>query len=149
MGDALTVALMKQRNFQAKHFARFHPGGSLGRRLLSKVSDEMVNDKLPLIGFETSIPDVIHAISDGKLGVALIKDDMKIKALITDGDLRRAIEVHGKDIFNLKAKDICTLNPTTIIPNARLQAAHELMDNQAIHCLIVQTETEFLGVIKK
>jgi arabinose-5-phosphate isomerase len=149
MGDALTVALMKKRDFKAEHFARFHPGGSLGKRLLGKVSDEMISEQLPIIRSDTLLPDVIHAISDGKLGIAIIIDNAKVNAIVTDGDLRRAIEKHGKEVFSLTAADICTHNPVSIIPTTRLQTAYEMMETQSVNCLLVQTENEFLGVIKK
>jgi arabinose-5-phosphate isomerase len=153
MGDALMVALMKKRDFKAEHFARFHPGGSLGKRLLGKVSDEMITEQLPIISSDTLLPDVIHAISDGKLGIAIITDNAKVNAkvnaIVTDGDLRRAIEKHGKEVFSLTAADICTHNPVSIIPNTQLQTAYEMMEKQSVNCLLVQTENEFLGVIKK
>lgn len=100
MGDALTVALMDSRNFQPENFARFHPGGSLGRRLLSKVKDEMIVD-LPTINGESDFPSVIHAISNGKLGVVLVEQKNDI-AIITDGDVRRAMNTYGKQVFDLK-----------------------------------------------
>jgi arabinose-5-phosphate isomerase len=149
MGDALTVALMKVRDFRPEHFARFHPGGSLGRRLLGKVSDETITEKMPVISYDTGITDVIHAITNGKLGVALIKENEKIDAIITDGDLRRALEEYGSKVFELKAKNICTLDPISIIPNARIQTAYELMESNHINCLLVQTESEFIGVLTK
>lgn len=149
MGDALTVALMKVRDFQPEHFARFHPGGSLGRRLLGKVSDETISENLPIISYSTGIADVINAITDGRLGVALIKENGRVDAIVTDGDLRRALEEHGSSIFELTAKDICTLNPISIIPNVRIQVAYELMENKKINCLLVQNKSEFIGVIKK
>ncbi|MFT5636898.1 MAG: arabinose-5-phosphate isomerase [Cognaticolwellia sp.] len=149
IGDALTVALMKARNFKPENFARFHPGGSLGRRLLGKVSDEMKIENLPVVNSNTSMKEVIHAITEGKLGVALIKNGSKIDAIITDGDLRRAIENHNEFVFNLVAKDICTTKPVSITPNARIEAAIELMEEKSINCLIVQDDTSFYGVFQK
>lgn len=149
MGDALAITLMKKRDFQPEHFARFHPGGSLGRRLLGKISDEMITKKLPLIGYETPLSEVIPAITEGKVGVALIKSNNRVTAIVTDGDLRRAIEMHGPKIFELTAKDICTLNPISIRPDIRIQVAYELMENSKVNCLVVQTDNEFLGLIKK
>ena len=149
MGDALTVALMEQRDFKPENFARFHPGGSLGRRLLSKVSDEMVSENLPIITNDALLPDVIHAISNGKLGIALIKNNSKVDAIVTDGDLRRAIQKYGKEVFSLTAVDICTNNPSSITPNIRTQAAYEIMEKKSINCLLVQSENKFLGIIKK
>jgi arabinose-5-phosphate isomerase len=149
MGDALTVALMKQRDFQPENFARFHPGGSLGRRLLSKVSDDMKTVNLPIIKSDTAIVDVIHSMTKGKLGIALIKDNFKVNAIITDGDLRRAIEKNGSEIFSLKAMDICKQNPLSIIPSARTQVAFELMEAKSVNCLLVQDDNSFYGILQK
>jgi arabinose-5-phosphate isomerase len=149
MGDALTVALMEERNFQAEHFARFHPGGNLGRRLLSKVRDEMIISELPLVSSQDSLISVIHCISSGKLGLALVKDKGAIAEIITDGDLRRAIEKYGKDIFDLVAKDISKSNPITISADSGIQQAFELMERKGISALVVQEKGEIVGVLKK
>jgi arabinose-5-phosphate isomerase len=149
MGDALTVALMKQRNFKPENFARFHPGGSLGRRLLSKISDEMLTTDLPFIDAQTSIIDVIHTMTKGQIGVALLKEDKKVIGIVTDGDLRRAMEVHQKNIFDLTVNDIVTLSPLSIIPDARVQSGIEMMEKSKVNSLIVQNEHEFFGVFKK
>jgi arabinose-5-phosphate isomerase len=149
MGDALTVALMKQRNFKPENFARFHPGGSLGRRLLSKISDEMLTTDLPFIDAQTSIIDVIHTMTKGQIGLALLKEDKKVIGIVTDGDLRRAMEVHQKNIFDLTVNDIVTLSPLSIIPDARVQSGIEMMEKSKVNSLIVQNEHEFFGVFKK
>jgi arabinose-5-phosphate isomerase len=149
MGDALTVALMEERNFQPEHFARFHPGGSLGRRLLSKVRDDMATDALPIVSPQELLIDVIHSITSGKLGLALVIDEDKVVAIITDGDLRRAIEQHGKNVFDLAAKDIAKLNPLTVSLDLGVQQAYELMDEKGVGALIVQDQGKFVGVFKK
>ena len=100
MGDALAVALMKARDFQAHHFARFHPGGSLGRRLLQRVRDEMRSDKLPFIAPQASADQVLAAVTDGGLGVALVSDEGgQVVGVITDGDLRRAVQTTPPDLL--------------------------------------------------
>jgi arabinose-5-phosphate isomerase len=149
MGDALTVALMEERNFKPENFARFHPGGSLGRRLLSKVSDEMRNDNLPIVSRQCLLPVVISKISSGQLGLALIIEDNQVKAIITDGDLRRAIEQNGKDSFDLTAESICSMHPMTISPGASIQHAYEVMEKREVTSLIVADEQGFLGIFKK
>ena len=149
MGDALTVALMEERNFQPENFARFHPGGSLGRRLLSKVRDDMVADELPVVSVHSSLTEVIGIISAGRLGLALIVEDNQVKGIITDGDLRRAIENHGKDVFDLTAEAIYSASPITISPDASIQTAYETMDSKGVTSLIVVDNTGLVGVIKK
>lgn len=147
MGDALTVALMEERNFKPENFARFHPGGSLGRRLLGKVRDEMISKELPTVLADTPLQEVIHVISSGKLGLAVIVGNNN--AIITDGDLRRAMELKGKDVFDLRAMDIATYSPLTTSPEVSTQAAFEIMDDKGINALLVLENQKFVGVLKK
>jgi arabinose-5-phosphate isomerase len=149
MGDALTVALMEERDFQPEHFARFHPGGSLGRRLLSKVRDEMVTDHLPFVQAEDKLSNVIHSITSGGLGLALVLDENNLPSIITDGDLRRAIEKYGKNVFDLMAIDIAKRNPLSISVECGIQPAYELMEEKKIGILIVEEKGTFIGVLKK
>ncbi|MFA0560643.1 SIS domain-containing protein [Vibrio breoganii] len=148
MGDALTVALMEVRNFKPENFARFHPGGNLGRRLLSKVKDEMVADKLPIVLSDDSLLHVINTISSGKLGIALVNSNNRVDAIITDGDLRRAMEKYGKDVFDLRATDIATINPLSTRPDASYQVAFELMHEKGISSLVVKEGNDIVGVLK-
>lgn len=148
MGDALTVALMEERNFKPENFARFHPGGSLGRRLLSKVKDEMVTDYLPIVNAADSFSDIVNVISSGKLGVAVVDNNNNQYSIITDGDLRRALEKHKKDVFDLKAIDIASHSPLSTTPEASYQSAFELMSRQGISSLIVKSENSIVGVLK-
>ncbi|MBQ4834234.1 KpsF/GutQ family sugar-phosphate isomerase [Pseudoalteromonas sp. MMG010] len=148
MGDALTVALMEERNFKPENFARFHPGGSLGRRLLSKVKDEMVNENLPVVSSDAPLLDVINTISSGKLGIALVKNKTLINAIITDGDLRRAMEKYGKNVFDLKASDIATINPLSTTSDSSYQLAFELMHEKGISSLVVKESENIVGVLK-
>ncbi|EJN3800920.1 KpsF/GutQ family sugar-phosphate isomerase [Vibrio alginolyticus] len=147
MGDALTVALMESREFQPENFARFHPGGSLGRRLLSRVSDEMVSE-FPVVKESADFTSVVHAISDGKLGLVLVEVDQGL-AIITDGDVRKAMNANGKQVFDLKARDILTLNPAKISGSASTQSAYEVMENKKITSLIVVEDERVIGVLKK
>ncbi|EGQ8219528.1 KpsF/GutQ family sugar-phosphate isomerase [Vibrio parahaemolyticus] len=147
MGDALTVALMESREFLPENFARFHPGGSLGRRLLSRVSDEMVSE-FPVVKESADFTSVVHAISDGKLGLVLVEVDQGL-AIITDGDVRKAMNANGKQVFDLKARDILTLNPAKISGSASTQSAYEVMENKKITSLIVVEGERVIGVLKK
>ena len=149
MGDALTVALMEKRDFKPENFARFHPGGSLGRRLLSKVKDEMITDELPLVGAEDTVLQVINVISSGKLGIALVKVENEVNAIITDGDLRRAMEKNGKDVFDLKAIDIAVVNPLCISSEVKIQTAYEMMDEKGVSALLVKDGIDLIGILKK
>ena len=149
MGDALTVALMESRDFLPENFARFHPGGSLGRRLLSKVSDEMVSNDLPMVEVSAPISDVINTMSKGALGITLVMKNNAVTAIITDGDLRRAIEKHHKDLFDLRAEDIANNSPEIICSSASMTIAYEMMQKKQINCLIVCDGAEVLGVLNK
>lgn len=149
MGDALTVALMEERDFKPENFARFHPGGSLGRRLLCKVRDEMIVDNLPIVLPNDLLPDVINSISSGKLGLALVYDGNIVAGIITDGDLRRAIEKYGKNIFDLTAKDIACFSPVVTNPNISISEAYDLMKEHKVNSLIIQEEKNPVGIFKK
>ncbi|PMO71082.1 KpsF/GutQ family sugar-phosphate isomerase [Vibrio splendidus] len=148
MGDALTIALMEQRNFQPENFARFHPGGSLGRRLLARVADEMTSQNLPLVKLDSDFTTIINAVSSGCIGLALVDVGGNNMAIITDGDLRRALEEKGKQAFDLKAKDIASFSPTSIQSSASIQDAYEEMERKSITSLLVVDGIEFVGVLK-
>ncbi|MBS9877634.1 KpsF/GutQ family sugar-phosphate isomerase [Vibrio sp. 665] len=147
MGDALTVALMDARGFSPESFARFHPGGSLGRRLLSKVRDEM-HSTLPIIEPNAAFTNVITAITEGALGLVLLKMPESWE-IITDGDVRRAMESKGKDVFDLKASDISSKQPAVVSANANIQLAFELMEQKRITSLLVEDEGMLVGILKK
>jgi arabinose-5-phosphate isomerase len=141
MGDALAVAVMKAKGFKQEEFARFHPGGNLGRRLLTRVKNAMVTENLPFIALETNALDTMHQVSAGRLGLAIvISEDRKLQGIITDGDIRRALVKNKETIFILFAKDIMTKNPRTTNKELRLTEAEELMDGNNIHQLVVVDE---------
>lgn len=148
MGDALAVTLMKARDFKPENFARFHPGGSLGRRLLSRVENEMVTENLPLITTDTSVAEVISAISSGGLGMAIVMVDNS-PSIITDGDLRRAIERYSETIFSKTAGDIMSGNPVSIMSGTRVEDALQLMDQKRISSVLVTDQGKVVGVFKK
>lgn len=149
MGDALAVALMKAREFKAQDFARFHPGGSLGKKLLTTVESCMFKQKLPVVSPADSIQQVINAMSSGRLGLAVVLDKNKITGIITDGDLRRAMDKYTAKIFTLTAKNIMTPKPRSIDKKMMMADAEELMNRHKITSLLVADKTGKLeGIVQ-
>lgn len=148
MGDALAVALSTVRGFQPEDFARFHPGGSLGRRLLTRVRDVMHKDNLPLCSPAMGFRDVVHLITTGRLGLALVVDDDGLRGVITDGDIRRAFDRHDNPM-GLQARDMMTLQPAWIGPDERFGVAEERMRELKINSLVVcEPEGQVVGVLQ-
>lgn len=148
MGDALAVTLMEARDFRPENFARFHPGGSLGRRLLSRVEHEMVGEKLPVVNVDADIMGVINAITRSSLGLAIVQDQGNW-AIITDGDVRRAVEAFGRDVFQKTAGDLMSRNPSRVNVGTRVEDALALMDRRRISSLLVFDSDRLVGVFKK
>ncbi len=149
MGDAIAVALMKLRDFKDEHFAKFHPGGSLGRRLLTTVESVMKKDNLPVCDNELSIKDIIHKITDGKCGLVVVLKDDTIEGIITDGDIRRCMETKEDIFFTLKAKDLMCKNPKTIKSTEKLIEASEVMSQTKINSLVVVDKSDNLvGIVQ-
>ena len=149
MGDAIAVTLMKLRDFKEENFAKFHPGGSLGRRLLTTVGDVMKKQDLPTTNSNATIKEVIQRITEGKLGLVVVLDENKIKGIITDGDIRRAMESREKEFFNLFAKDLMSLDPKLIDANEKLITASTIMSENKINSLlVVNTTNDFVGVVQ-
>ncbi len=148
MGDALAVVLMRERNFKAEDLARFHPGGSLGRRLLTKVEEAMVKDNLPIVSKASCMKDVIGIMTSGRQGVAVVVDGQCVIGVITDGDLRRALNKY-ENVFGLKAKDIMTENPRTISKDLKLYEAEKVFSRYEIITLVVtDDEGKLLGLLQ-
>lgn len=148
MGDALACALINKRNFKETDFAQFHPGGSLGKRLLSRVADYMVTADLPFVSPSDKVSDTIIEISRAKQGIAIVLDNERLAGIITDGDVRRAMQNHQERFFTLTVSDIMSRSPKTIGPDARLSEASEIMRHNSIHTLIVtDTNSRVLGII--
>lgn len=151
MGDALACALVRERNFKDSDFARFHPGGSLGKRLLSKVRDFMATDMLStwIVSPEDMLSDVIIRISEGKKGlVVALNAEQQVVGIITDGDVRRAMQKHRERFFALRVEDVMSRNPKRIGVDAKLTEAADLMLHHSIHALIVlDADTHFCGII--
>ena len=146
MGDALAICLLELRGFSSKDFAKYHPGGALGKRLYLRVNDLSSQNQKPQVGLETSLKEVIVEITEKMLGVTAVIDNNKIAGIITDGDLRRMLS-KSDDIANLKAKDIMSSNPRRIDENAMAVDAKELMEEFGISQLLVEQDGEYAGVV--
>ena len=148
MGDALAAALMQQRNFQPEDFAMFHPGGSLGKKLLTRVKDIMTSQNLPTVRSDSSFQEVITTMTKGKLGLCVVTKDEKIQGLITDGDLRRALERTDKQRFGLLAEEIMTVNPKVInLEEMAIDAEGYMLEHKINELLVVENE-KLVGVVQ-
>lgn len=149
MGDALAVALMNIRKFKEVNFAKFHPGGSLGKRLLLTVEDIMKKDELPVVSKTSSIQEIIQVISNGKCGLVVVVCDKKILGVISDGDIRRTMETEQDKFFQLKAESLMTKNPKKVYGKTSLVDANNLMNKEKISSLLVVNNDDFLlGIIQ-
>ena len=148
MGDALSVALMQLRNFKPTDFARFHPGGELGKRLLTTAADVMRVDDLPVIPREMHLGDAIIQVSKGKLGLGVSLENGKIVGLITDGDIRRAMEKWQAEFFNKTVNDIMTTTPKMVLPTTKIADIQQIMQKYKIHTVLVaDEETRLIGIV--
>ena len=148
LGDALAVGLMERKNFKQEDFALTHPGGALGRRLLSNVKDEMKQVNLPFVNKEANVQDVLIKMTEGRLGLALVGSKEKLYGVITDGDIRRAL-IDNSNFSNLKANDLMNKNPLTAIETDNLQLAETRMREAKVQCLVVKNKIdEVVGVIQ-
>lgn len=148
MGDALAVTLMEARNFRAEHFARFHPGGSLGRRLLRMVEDEMVAQDLPFVTADSTVMEVLAAMTQSRLGLAIVTLDDGY-GVITDGDVRRLLKEHGKHAVERKAGEFMSRNPIVVRIGTRVEDALDLLERNRITSLLVEGNARIVGVFKK
>jgi len=147
MGDALAVCLQDLRGFSKKDFAKYHPGGALGKRLYLRVSDLIKNNQIPKVNASDSIAKVIIEISERRLGVTAVLENEKIVGIITDGDLRRMLS-KTTDINHFTAKDIMGKNPKTIQENAMAIAALEKLEsNNITQILVVDAQEKYIGVV--
>ena len=145
MGDAIAVSLLACKDFTEEDFARFHPGGILGKRLNIKVQD-LISDYTPKVNPNASINEVIIEISQNRLGITAVLNDKKLAGIITDGDLRRMLE-NEKDISSLCAKDIMSCDPKITKPEDLAYNALKEMEQNNITQLIVIKSEKYLGVI--
>lgn len=140
MGDALAVALMQVRNFKPRDFAQFHPGGELGKRLLTTAADVMRIENMPIIPKETHLGDAIIEVSRGKLGLGVSVENGRVVGLITDGDIRRAMEKWQSNFFNKTVEDIMTRTPKTVSPSTKIADIQKIMHKYKIHTVLVVDE---------
>ncbi|MFT4576249.1 MAG: arabinose-5-phosphate isomerase [Polaribacter sp.] len=147
MGDALAVCLLKLKGFSSKDFAKYHPGGALGRRLYLRVSDLIANNESPQVKINSSISEVIIEISEKRLGATSVIDNEDIVGIITDGDIRRMLS-KTTDIASLTAKDIMSNSPKTISVDAMAIEALETMEkNDITQILVTNLDNQYLGVV--
>ena len=143
MGDALACALIEATHFQPSDFAMLHPGGDLGRKLLAKVSEVMFTENLPFLTPEMPMSEAIEIVTKGTLGIGIVVEKMTnahLVGIITDGDIRRAMQRLGKEFFGTKVAEIMSRNPKTISKDAKIVEAGETMNHYSIHTLIVVDE---------
>jgi arabinose-5-phosphate isomerase len=146
LGDALAVSLLELKGFTDKDFARYHPGGALGKKLYLRVQDIIEKNNKPEVHSDTSLRDVIVNISENMLGMTVVTENNNALGIITDGDLRRMLS-SGKNIDDLVASDIMSHNPKTITANAMAIQARELMEEMNISQLIAVDQEEYAGVV--
>mgnify|MGYP000168004655 FL=1 len=148
LGDALAVSLMELKNFKQEDFALTHPGGSLGKRLLSSVKDEMKQNNLPFVEKQSTVQEVLVKMTEGRLGLALVGSKEKLHGVITDGDIRRAL-IDNNQFSQLKAIDLMNKNPLTAFESDNLQVAEKRMREAKVQCLVVKNNiNEVVGVIQ-
>ena len=148
MGDALAIALIEKRNFQPRDFAQFHPGGELGKRLLTTAQDVMRTDDMPILPPEMHLGEAIILVSKGKLGLGIAMVDGKIEGLITDGDIRRAMEKWQAEFFDRTVSDIMTRNPKTVTADTKITEIQKIMNKYKVHSvLVVDNDNHLLGVV--
>lgn len=148
MGDALAVALMEVRHFKPRDFAQFHPGGELGRRLLTTAHDVMHTEDMPVIDSGMHLGEAIIHVSKGKLGLGVAVEDGRIAGLITDGDIRRAMERWQAEFFNHTVSDIMTREPKTVRPDTKITEIQGIMQKYKIHTVLVtDSDRHLLGIV--
>lgn len=146
MGDALAVCLMEMKGFNSEHFAKFHPGGTLGKKLYLRVSDLVLHNQRPSVSLDASIKEVIIEMTKSRLGASAVIDNDAIAGIITDGDLRRMLEKNNS-VHILTARDIMSTRPKTINSDALAAEALDIMRNNNINQLLVIENQKYIGII--
>lgn len=146
MGDALAVCLMELRNFTSEDFAKYHPGGALGKKLLLRVNDMLEHSLKPMVGPDTSVKQAIFEISEKRLGVTAVVENEKVIGIITDGDIRRVLNERDS-ITGLTAKDIMTKNPKTVKSSDRVVQALNVLEDFSITQLVVLDDERYCGIL--
>lgn len=150
MGDALAVALMEERHFLPQDFAQFHPGGELGKRLLTTAQDVMLTHDMPILTSAMPLGDATNVVNKGRLGMGAVLDGNHVVGIITDGDIRRAVEKWRSEFFNLTVGDIMTRQPKVVGPQAKITDVQRTMNNNKIHTvLVVDDENRLLGIVDR
>lgn len=139
LGDAISVALMEARGFEAVDFARTHPGGALGRRLLTRVRDAMRTDNLPFVASDLPVREAIIAMTEGRLGMALVGSPDDLRGILTDGDLRRLL-MRGVDLATTPLSEVASPSPLTISGDSMMADAEARMQEARVQCLVVTAE---------
>lgn len=148
IGDALAIALMHERNFKPNDFAHFHPGGELGKRLLTTAEDVMHKENLPVLPADMKLGEAIILVSKGKLGQGVAIIHGCVAGIITDGDIRRAMEYNQKEFFNLCVADIMTRTPKCVSPKTKISEIQSTMQKYKIHSvLVVDKHNHLLGIV--
>ena len=148
MGDALAIALMEKRNFQPRDFAQFHPGGELGKRLLTTAQDVMRTEDMPVLPPEMHLGEAIILVSKAKLGLGIAMVNDEIVGLITDGDIRRAMEKWQAEFFDRTVSDIMTRTPKMVKPEMKITEIQQIMNKYKVHSVLVTDgENHLLGVV--
>lgn len=148
MGDAIACALMQARHFKASDFARFHPGGTLGKRLLTNVSQVMRKDKLPVICSKTVLYEALATVSEGKIGLAAVVDEGILVGLVTDGDIRRTFQKCRNKSFDIEISEIMNKNPICVYENDRISTAENVFTREKVNTLVVLDDKKmFCGFV--
>lgn len=148
LGDALAVALMELRNFKPRDFAQFHPGGELGKRLLTTAQDVMRTEDMPILPPEMHLGEAIILVSKAKLGLGIAMVNDEIVGLITDGDIRRAMEKWQAEFFDRTVSDIMTRTPKMVRPETKITEIQQIMNKYKVHSVLVTDgENHLLGVV--
>lgn len=148
-GDALAIALMELRHFGARDFAQYHPGGSLGKRLLSTARDVMRTDDLPTVSPQLTLAEAILVVSRGMMGMAVAMEGDRIAGIITDGDVRRAMERMHQDFYNVRVADVMTRQPKCVTESTKLTAIQTILHENNIHAVLVTDhDHHLLGVVE-
>lgn len=149
MGDALAVVIAKSNNFQAEDFAKFHPGGNIGKILLTRVRDVMVAVNLPTVSGSATFRDILESISAGNLGLTVVTDDRRVIGIITDGDIRRTIEKSESTNF-ISASEIMSAAPKMVAPETKITEAEKIMLQHQINALVViDGDYRLMGILRR
>ena len=148
MGDAIACCLIKARGFKESDFAKFHPGGMLGKRLLTKASDIMLSNDLPIVSPDTLLREAVTIVSKGRLGICIAVENNIVAGIITDGDIRRAMENSQDRFFSLTVADIMTRSPKIVSPSVKVAEIDQILNTNKIHCVLVADDDKhLLGVV--